>query len=83
MNKNYLSKNLKYLRRKVGLRQYHVYESLDIKRSSWSGYETGRSVPPLDDLITFASYFGVTLDELVLQDIEAHDKAQKIFTKHF
>jgi len=42
-----------------------------IKASTWSNYENGFSEPSITDIVQFSKFFGVTLDELVLQDLRA------------
>jgi transcriptional regulator with XRE-family HTH domain len=73
MNVNNISKNLKYLRKKNGLTQASIRSRLGFTRSTWSNYETGVTNPSIDDLINFSRFFGVTLDELILRDLEAND----------
>lgn len=73
MNEVKICSNLKYLRKKRDLKQYQMRDVFGITRSSWSNYENGVTTPPLIDLINFSRYFGITLDELVLHDLEARD----------
>lgn len=73
MNETKTAQNLKYLRKKRGLRQQQMRDVFGITRSSWSNYENGVTTPSLIDLINFSRYFGITLDELILQNLEARD----------
>ena len=60
-----LSENLKYYRKKIGLRQQDIANLLNLDRSSYSFYETGKTTPTLDTLIKLTTIFNITLDELV------------------
>lgn len=57
--------NLCYYRRIHGLSQKQLSESLDLKPTTYSGYERGRSEPTINTLIKIADFYGLTLDELV------------------
>ena len=63
-------KNLRYLRKKSGLKQEDMLNYLRITRSTWSNYEIGFTNPKLNEIINISKFFGVTLDELVMQDLE-------------
>jgi transcriptional regulator with XRE-family HTH domain len=73
MTENKIAKNLKYLRKKRGLKQADIRSQLGITRSTWSNYENGITAPAIDDLINFSRFFGITLDELILQDLNLKD----------
>lgn len=70
-----ISKNLKYLRKKKGLTQLQVRSSLGHTRSTWSNYENGLTNPSINDLIAFSRFFGISLDDLVLHDLEAQESS--------
>jgi len=63
------AKNLKYLRKKKGHTQQSFSELLDIKRSNIGAYEEDRAVPKFSVLKTLVDYFGITLDELINEEI--------------
>jgi transcriptional regulator with XRE-family HTH domain len=65
----FLSKNLNFLRKRRGLNQDEMLDARGYKRSTWSTWELGNSEPALDDLIIIADFFGVSLDELVREDL--------------
>jgi transcriptional regulator with XRE-family HTH domain len=73
MNEIKTSVNLKYLRRKIGLKQHQIRNIFNITRSTWSNYENGVTTPSVIDLINFSRYFGISLDELILHDLESRD----------
>lgn len=67
------AKNLKYLRKKSMLKQDDMLDYLRISRSTWSNYEIGHTCPKLNDIVNISKFFGVTLDELVMEDLELED----------
>jgi transcriptional regulator with XRE-family HTH domain len=70
-------KNLRYLRKKSGLKQEDMLGYLRITRSTWSNYEIGFTNPKLNEMINISKFFGVTLDELVIQDLEVDEPLPK------
>lgn len=68
MEKNIIGKNIKLLRRSLGLTQGALAEKLCGKKSLVSNYENGYSVPDIFTLIKLADIFDITLDELVGRD---------------
>lgn len=67
---NFFGKNLQFLRKEKKLRQHEMYDNLGFSRTTWSNYEQCRTAPSLDGLIRISRFFGVTLDELIAEDIE-------------
>ena len=70
---NNFSKNLRYLRIKKGFAQEKMESLIGIKRATWSNYENGKTNPTIKDIITFSKFFGITLDDLILTDLNALD----------
>ena len=70
---NNFPKNLRYLRRKKGLLQTEMQSCLGISRTTWSNYENGKTNPSVEDLVRFSSFFGITLDELILYDLPGNE----------
>lgn len=60
-----LSKNLKILRKRKGLTQENVAESLNIVRQTISKWEKGVSVPDVDMLVKLAELLEVSVSELI------------------
>jgi len=58
------------LRVQYRLKQLDVAEILDIDRSTYSYYESGRSFPPLNRIITLAKMYSVSVDYLLGCDEE-------------
>jgi transcriptional regulator with XRE-family HTH domain len=64
-----ISANIKFLRKKHNLTQQEFADALGIKRSMIGAYEEERASPKMENLKAMASYFGVTVDELVSEKI--------------
>lgn len=62
-----LQANLIRLRRKAGLTQMALAETLGFTRSTVSAYESGLAKPPLDALLRFAKFYGHSLDDMVAE----------------
>ena len=67
---NYLSGNIKYLRRVSQLTQSGLADKLQIKRSLVGAYEEGRATPKIAVLQQLATAFQLTLDQLIGRDFE-------------
>ena len=66
-----LAKNLLYLRTLYNLKQDDIANLFNITRQACSNYEKSTRTPDLDFLASFAAYFHVTLDQLILHDLKA------------
>ena len=56
MNTNDLANRLKFLRAKANYTQSYVCSKIHLSRSSYSNYENGLRVPPLDILKLLAEF---------------------------
>lgn len=63
--KNKFSVRLKELRTELKLSQFQLSQSLGFAQSTLAMWESGTREPNIDTLILLASYFNITLDELV------------------
>jgi transcriptional regulator with XRE-family HTH domain len=70
-------KNLRYLRKRSGLRQDDMLAVLRITRSTWSNYEIGHTIPKLTEVISISKFFGISLDKLVMEDLESIEPLPK------
>lgn len=68
--------NIKLLRKRKKRSQEEVAYSLDIKRSSLSGYENGTAEPNFKTLFRFSDYFKVSLDKLLKTDLGSLSESQ-------
>lgn len=60
-----LSEKLYNLRKSKGLSQEELAETLGVSRQAISKWENGSATPESDKLIAIATYFSVSLDELI------------------
>lgn len=65
----FFASNLSFLRKKKGLTQAEVATALGLKRNTFSNYETTHSEPDLDTLEKIASFFDISMDELISLDL--------------
>jgi transcriptional regulator with XRE-family HTH domain len=72
----FFSSNIKFLRRRKGLTQDVVADSLDMKRSTLSGYENNIAQPGFEALITLSRYFNVAIDTLIKVDLASLPESQ-------
>lgn len=61
--------NLRYLRMKQGMLQADIGKLIGVGQKEISKYEKGDREIPLTKFMILADFFGVTLDELVKQDL--------------
>jgi transcriptional regulator with XRE-family HTH domain len=64
-----VSNNIKYLRRLNGLTQEQFARKIAIKRSLLGAYEEARANPNLTNLKNMATAFGITVDNLLKNDL--------------
>ena len=64
-----LADNLKYLRKQRNRSQQQVANDLDIPRTTLGDYERGHTEPSIETLARMASYFDISIDELLLSDL--------------
>lgn len=72
-------KNVKFLRKKHEMTQSDMAELLGFRgKSSLCAVETGKVGMSIDNFVKLADYFGVTLDQMVKQDLskecDSHEK---------
>lgn len=66
----YLAENLKFLREQNGMTQQELVEIIGLKnKSSISLIENGKYEPSIENLEKLADFFGVTMDQIVKQDL--------------
>lgn len=62
---NMVSFMLRYYREKCGYTQQNVADQLNIERSTYTYYETGKTMPDIRTLMTLAKIFGVNYTDLL------------------
>ena len=65
--------NIVRLRKAKGLTQVGFANALHVTQSAVSHWESGRSIPDAPQMVRIAEFFGVTVDDLML-DIERESK---------
>ena len=72
---------LQVLRKQKGLTQEELAEALFVSRTAISKWESGRGYPNIDSLKAIATFFSVTIDELLSSEevltIAENDGKQK------
>ena len=63
------NENLKYLRKESKFTQEELAEQLNVSRQAVTKWESGQSLPDIENLKQLSDIFGVTMDSLV-GDIE-------------
>jgi len=72
----FFSSNIKFLRKRMERTQDDVASSLNMKRSTLSGYENGIAQPAMEALISFSNYFNIAVDTLIRVDLSMLPESQ-------
>jgi transcriptional regulator with XRE-family HTH domain len=72
----FFSSNIKFLRKRRKRTQDDVAISLNMKRSTLSGYENGVAQPSVPVLVAFSGYFNVAIDTLIKVDLTQMKESQ-------
>jgi len=73
---NNFSSNIKFLRKRKGFTQDMVASSLDMYRSTLSGYENEVAKPSVEVLLSFSSYFNIAIDTLIKINLKELPESQ-------
>lgn len=73
----YFSNNLKFFRLKESLTQEKIASLIGFKRTTWTSYENGNSVPNFEDLIKLATYFDISETDLIHKDLTEGNPIEK------
>ena len=72
------NENLKYLRKQAGLTQEQLAEKLDVSRQAITKWESGQSLPDIENLKEISYIFSVSIDSLVSEiDCKSTTKIKK------
>lgn len=63
--KNIVSDRLKSLRMHHNLTQQEVADKINVERSTYAYYESGKTVPSIDTLLTLSEVYDVPIDYFV------------------
>ncbi len=61
--------NIKFLRKKHEIKQKDMAKFLDVSEANYSKYENSDVDIGIEKLLKLADFFGVTLDQLIKQDL--------------
>ncbi|MFI5155123.1 MAG: helix-turn-helix transcriptional regulator [Chitinophagales bacterium] len=70
---NYLSSNIRYLRRKNGHNQAELALNFGKKQNTVGNWENGVSEPSIKELVALSQIFMVGMEDLVNRDLELRD----------
>ncbi len=73
---NYLSSNIRYLRRKNGLNQAELSRNFGKKQNTVGNWENGVSEPSIKELVSLSQIFMVGMEDLVNRDLELRDNQE-------
>lgn len=79
--KNYLSKNIKFLRHQQQLDQETLAKILNVGRSTLACWENGSRSPSINMMIKIANHFNIGLD-LIMKDLETQKTLETIKYKN-
>ncbi|HEX8313916.1 MAG TPA: helix-turn-helix domain-containing protein [Flavisolibacter sp.] len=65
----FLQTNLTVLRKSKKLTQTEAASSMGFKRSTYNNYESGHTEPNIEALEKIASFFGISVDDLLFKDL--------------
>ncbi|WP_144263983.1 helix-turn-helix domain-containing protein [Filimonas lacunae] len=65
------------MRKHRKLQQEGMQDALGISRATWSNYENGKTEPSIQTLLQIATYFNVSVDDLLRTDLSQHPDWQQ------
>lgn len=82
MPKSLINAKLRELRVKSGYTQHQIADILNIDRSTYTYYETGKTSPDITVLAKLSKIFNVSIDELFSYDDEIGEVADRRVRKY-
>jgi transcriptional regulator with XRE-family HTH domain len=73
---NYLSGNIRYLRKKSGQNQAELAKNFGKRQNTVGNWENGVSEPSIKELVALSQIFMVGMEELVNRDLEHKDSKE-------
>ena len=69
-----IGQKIMYLRSAMGMSQEELAERLDVSRQTVSKWELDQALPQIDKVIFLSHFFGVTTDQLLIDELEINSK---------
>ncbi len=60
-----LGEKMAFMRTRKGIRQYELAQMLNLTRSAYAYYETGKTEPSIKSLQKLSAFYGFTIDEFI------------------
>ena len=77
-----ISQKILLQRKKKGISQEDLANALNVSRQAVSKWESSQSVPYMDKIVALSSYFNITTDYLLKDEIETIDGADNYSSKN-
>ena len=77
-----ISQKILLQRKKKGISQEDLANALNVSRQAGSKWESSQSVPDMDKIVALSSYFNITTDYLLKDEIETIDGADNYSSKN-
>ena len=77
-----ISQKILLQRKKKGISQEDLANALNVSRQAVSKWESSQSVPDMDKIVALSSYFNITTDYLLKDEIETIDSADNYSSKN-
>ena len=77
-----ISEKILLQRKKKGISQEDLANALNVSRQAVSKWESSQSVPDMDKIVALSSYFNITTDYLLKDEIETIDGADNYSSKN-
>jgi len=78
----FFATNIKLLRKRKKRTQDDVAFTLEMKRSTLSGYENGVALPSIPILLSFSNFFNISIDTLIKVDLSQLSQSQLYMIEH-
>lgn len=77
-----ISQKILLQRKKKGISQEDLANTLNVSRQAVSKWESSQSVPDMDKIVALSNYFNITTDYLLKDEIETIDSADNYSSKN-
>lgn len=67
-----ISKNIRYLRKQVGMSQVQLAKALEVSRTNVTSWESANNYPGVDLIIKIARIFDISIDDLLTKDMSKY-----------